>query len=189
MSLYYPDVVTSRPRPPFAGPDTADHYFRAWTESLYVSGAIRPRDRKDRLSDVLNRREPITVVDAFVIPVGAPRAAGLTQREIVLDPLELELVMGGPLHERDTSARAARWIHKVRHPVLIRGRSFEIRGEIHLFPGYSPCFVTYQTGALFMPVTDHLVRRQGRILSGPDSEVVFVNRHAVREIHQLDTFN
>jgi hypothetical protein len=189
MSLWVRGPVPVRPPAPSAEPATSARHFRAWTESLYVAGTLISRDPLDRLSDILNRREPIKVVDGYVVPIGAPRAAEFTQPEMVLDPFDFDFVLGGPPDEREAGARAARRIHKVRYPVLIVGASFEIRGTIHLFPGNPPEFVTYHTGTLFLPVTNQLVRRLGRIVSGPDSDVVLVNRHAIREIRQLDTLN
>jgi len=189
MSLWYRGPVPARPPVPLAEPATSARRFRAWTESLYVAGTLISRDRQDRLSDILNRREPVTVVDGYVVPIGAPRAAEFTQREMVLDPFDFDFVLGGPLDEREAGARAARRIHKVRYPVLILGTTFEIRGTIHLFAGNAPEFAAHHTGTLFLPVTNQLVRRLGRIVSGPDSDVVLVNRHAIVEIRQLDTLN
>jgi hypothetical protein len=189
MSLWYRGTVPAQPPAPSAEPNSSARHFRAWTESLYVAGTLIARDRQDRLSDILNRRAPITVVDGYVVPLGAPRAAEFTQPEMVLDPFDFDFVLGGRLDEREAGARAARRVHKVRYPVLIVGSSFEIRGTIHVFPGNAPEFATYHTGTLFLPVTNQLVRRLGRIVSGPDSDVVLVNRHAIREIRQLDTLN
>ena len=189
MSLWYRGPVPVRPPVPAAEPAPSVRHFRAWTDSLYVAGTLISPDRQDRLSDILNRREPITVVDGYVVPIGAPRTAEFTQQEMVLDPFDFDFVLGGPLDEREAGVRAARRVHKVRYPVLVIGASFEIRGTIHLFPGNPPEFATYHTGTLFLPVTNQLVRRLGRIVSGPDSDVVLVNRHAIREIRQLDTLN
>jgi len=186
MSLWYRDAVPARLPLPSAELGTSAHHFRAWTESLYVTGTIVSNDR---LSDVLNRREPVNVVDGFVVPIGAPRAAAFRRHEFTLDPFDFEFVLGRPLDESGADSRAAKRIHKVRYPVLIKGTNFEVRGTIHLFPGNSPEFAVHHTGTLFLPVTNQVVRREGRIVSGPDSDVVLVNRYAILEIIQLDTLN
>lgn len=188
MSLWYPGAEPARPSGAWSEPTTSTHRFRAWTEESYVTGTLVTRHRHDRLSDILNRREPVTLADTYMFPFGAPRSVA-SQRRAVRDPFDFDMVLGDALDVNDPSFRAARRIHKVRYPVLITGTGFEVRGTIHLFPGNAPEVATYHTGVLFVPVTNHVVRLHGRVVSGPDSEVVLVNRHVIREIRQLDTLN
>ncbi len=162
------------------------HPFKAWTESLYVSGVLRG---DDRLSDVLNARQPIRIDEATVLPIGAPRAGWQGPQEIILDPFDLDFVLGGRLDERSVAERAARRIHKVRYPVVVEGRNFEVRGMLHIFAGNAPEFAMHHTGTLFLPVTNATVRRERRLVSDPITDVVLVNRYAVRTIRQLDTLN
>jgi len=189
MPLWYRGAAPVPPPAPPVAPPTSAHHIRAWTESLYIAGMIASRDPQDRLSDILNRREPVTVVDGHVVPFAAPSAAEFTQRELVIDPFDFDFVLGGPPDERTAGVRAARRIHKVRYPVLVIGSSFEIRGTIHLFPGNAPEFAAHHTGTLFLPVTNPIVRRHGRLVSGPDSDVVLINRYAIRQVRQLDTLH
>jgi hypothetical protein len=189
MSFLHPDAVLTQQPGLWSRPPTSTHHIRAWTETQYVAGALRAGDPQDRLSDVLNRRQSITVVDAHVVPFGAPRTAECLRPELVLDPYDIDFVLGGALDERDERAREAKRIHKVRYPVLVIGHNFEIRGTLHLFPGNPPEFATRHTSALFLPVTNQNVRRHGRVVSGPDSSVVFVNRHSIVQIRQLDTLH
>ncbi len=189
MTLPYPDAVHALPPGLWGRPAMSTHHIRAWTETSYVAGTLLAMDSDERLSDVLNRRQSFTVVNAHVVPYGAPSTAECVQPQVDLDPYDVEFVLGGPLEERDTRIREARRIHKVRYPVLVIGSSFEIRGTLHLFPGNPPEFATHHTGTLFLPVTNQQVRRQGRIVSGPDSDVVFVNRHSIVQIRQLDTLH
>jgi hypothetical protein len=188
MALWYPGAQPARSPGVWSEPATSTHRFRAWTEGSYVTGTLVTRHRHDRLSDILNRREPMTVVDSYVWPLGAPRAVE-TKRHAVLDPFDFDMVLGDPPELEDPGVRAARRIHKVRYPVIVTGMGFEVRGTLHLFPGNAPEVATYHTGVLFVPVTNHVVRLHGRVVSGPDSDVVLVNRHAIREIRQLDTRN
>jgi hypothetical protein len=189
MSFLHRDTTLAMPPGLWTRPATSSHNIRAWTETHYVAGTLLAGNPDDRLSDVLNRRQPFTIVNAHVVPHGAPISAECIQPEAVLDPYDLDFVLGGPLEERDLPIREARRIHKVRYPVLVVGKSFEIRGTIHLLPGNSPEFATHHSGTLFLPVTNQHVRRYGRVVSGPDSDVVFVNRHAIAQIRQLDTLH
>jgi hypothetical protein len=159
------------------------HRLRAYTEDRFVAGLVRS---PDRLSDALNRREPLVVEDAVVVALDAPLSAAERRPRIVLDPFEFDLVLGDPLPPRPEAERAARRIFKVRYPVRIEGPNFEVRGTIHLFPGTAPEFEGYHTGTLFLPVTEPVARRAGRLITDPGVDVVLVNRHSIRRIRQLD---
>lgn len=190
MALWYRNVQPARtPAPPIVPPisETATaHPFKGWTESLYIAGTVHS---EDRLSDILNRREPIRVLGGIVVPTGAPLTAACIQHEFVLDPFDFDFVLGRAPHERTVDSQAAKRIHKVRYPVLVEGTNFEIRGTLHVFPGISPESVIHHTGTLFLPVTNPSVRREGRVVTDPGAEVALVNRYAVRRIHLLDSLH
>lgn len=165
-------------------PPLHEHRLRGYTEVHYISGFVRS---PDRLSDVLNRREPVVIEDAILVPLEAPISAAERRERLVVDPFEFDLILGGRLPERPASERAARRIFKVRYPVRIEGTNFEVVGTIHLFPGTAPEFATYHMASLFLPVTQPTARRAGRLVSDPGVDVVLVNRHSIRRIRQLDT--
>lgn len=170
------------PRPESAE-QTQKHFFRAWTEDLYVSGFV---PGTERLSDVLNRREPLKV---DLPKVHGLRAAGWPTRpegDLIVDPFDLEFVLGHASGEPRAEQLAKR-IHKVRYPVLIEGQNFEIIGMMHVFPGNVPEFAVHRAGQLFLPITEPSVRRSQRIVSDRYTDVALVNRYAVRSIRQLDT--
>ncbi len=166
-----------------AGAPHHAHRFRGYTEARFISGLVRS---PDRLSDALNRREPLLVEDAVVVAVEAPLSTAERHDRLHLDPFEFDLVLGGPLPARTAAERAARRIFKVRYPVKIEGPNFEVTGTIHLFPGTAPEFEGYHTGTLFLPVTEPIARRAGRLITDPAVDVVLVNRHSIRRIRQLD---
>lgn len=189
MGFPYSDTVRGLPPGLWTRTAPSTHNIRAWTETHYVAGTLVAGAQDDRLSDVLNRRQALRLVDAHVVPLGLPSSAESIKPEYALDPYDVDFLLGGPLEERDPWIREARRIHKVRYPVLIVGRNFEVRGTLHLLPGNMPEFATEHTGTLFLPVTNQQARRHGRIVSGPDSDVAFVNRHAIVKIRQLDTLH
>lgn len=187
MALWYrrpnPTPVPS-PVPGAAPMAPTVHPFRAWTESLFITGSAYG---DDRLSDILNRREPMRVANASVVPIGAPRAAMYSQTELLLDPFDFDIVLGQAMDSASADMRAARRIHKVRYPVLIDCHTFEVRGTIHLFPGNEPEFAVQRTGPLFLAVTSPVVRRERRVVSDPMTDVALVNRYAVSRIRQIDS--
>lgn len=165
-------------------PPLHEHRLRGYTEAHYISGLVRATDR---LSDALNRREPVVIEDAVLVALDAPLSAAERRERLVVDPFEFDLVLGGRLPERSAPERAARRIFKVRYPVRIEGANFEVLGTIHLFPGTAPEFEGYHTASLFLPVTEPTARRAGRLITDPGVDVVLVNRHSIRRIRQLDT--
>jgi hypothetical protein len=185
MSLWHREAPFAQTPPPVLH-RALSLPFRAWTERLYVAGMVVA---DDRLSDVLNRREPIQVEDAIVVPIGSPLTAGSRRREVVLDPFEFDFVLGGTQNTEARNARLPRHIYKVRHPVIIEGTTFVIRGILHQFPGNAPESAAHRTSTLFLPVTEASVRRDGRLVSGPETEVALVNRFAIRDIRPLDKLN
>jgi hypothetical protein len=189
MTFPYADRVLNLPPGLWTRTASSTHHIRAWTETHYIAGMLVAGQQEDRLSDILNRRVSLTVLDAHVVPLGAPSTAECLRSEYVLDPYDIDFVLGGPLEEVDSRVREARRIHKVRYPVLVIGRSFEVRGTLHLLPGNVPEYATQHTGTRFLPVTNQQVRRRGQIVSGPDTDVAFVNRHAIVQIRQLDTLH
>lgn len=188
MSLWYsPPAVRQPPLPvPVLRPQLPGHPFRAWTETLAISAVLRG---EQRLSDLLNGRAVLTAEQVSSVPHGSGWAAAVHQDEALLDPFDLDLVLGGALDAVTALERAARRVYKVRYPVLVEGRGFEVRGLVHLFPGNAPEFMLNHTGALFFPVTEALVRRSGRIVSDRATDVALVNRFAVRGIRQLDSLD
>lgn len=188
MSLWYqPRPAPSLPRPAVPAPlEPTPHPFRGWTESLFVTGVVRG---PDRLSDVFNLRQPLTVEDAAVLPHGTNNSALVFPRDAVFDPFDFDLILGGELDARSRAGRTARRIYKVQYQVVVEGGDFEVQGVIHLFPGNAPEFAMHHTNMLFMPVTRPVVRRQRRLVSDPNTDVVLVNRFAISKIRQLDTLS
>ncbi len=168
---------------PEPGGQGGSHFFRAWTEDLYISGFVAD---SERLSDALNRREPLKVDQPKIHGL---RSAGWPTRpegDVIIDPFDLEFVLGHasvvPMADR-----LAKRIHKVQYPVIIEGQNFEIVGAMHVFAGNTPEFALHRAGQLFLPITEPSVRRGGRVVSDRYTDIALVNRYAVRSIQQLDS--
>lgn len=162
--------------------DLAVHSFRAWTESLLITGRIRSNDR---LSDALNRREHLRVEGPVVVPIGAGSSARYQALEMSIDPFDLELVVA-PVDHRTPAERGARRIHKVKYPVVVDAGSFQVHGTLHVFAGNAPEYIANHTGTLFFPVTEPRVYRDGRLVAGRGHGVALVNRYSIRRIDQVD---
>lgn len=188
MSLW-PRTQGGEPSPPPFPSRTADneaapaHSIRGWTDTACVTGVICDWERP---SDVLNRREPVWVQDVRVTPLGTDRPPLALQADRQFDPFEFDLVLVAALPDVVARRSAARRIHKVRYRVGIHAGDFEIEGVIHLFPGHDPEYAHHRIAGLFMPVTEPLVRRFGRVISNPGTDVALLNRHVIGSIRQID---
>lgn len=165
--------------------DLTVHSFRAWTESLQITGRIRA---SDRLSDALNRRELLRVDGPVVTPIGAGSSARYQALEMNVDPFDLEIVLA-PVDDRTPDQRGARRIHKVRYPVVVDAGAFEVHGILHVFPGNAPEYVANHTSTLFFPITEPRVFRDGRLVAGRGHGVALVNRYSIRRIDQVDAIH
>lgn len=171
------------PLPPVDRP--APQYVRGWTEYLTISGQIQS---EDRLSDLLNRREPVRVEQPKVVRgdmLGWPQPCG---EEMMVDPFEFDVVFGGPLDPATEPIRMAKRIHKVRYPVRIDGSGFVVTGTMHLFPGMVPDVAAEMTSQLFLPLTGAKLERNGIEVPSPRVDVVLVNRFAIQNIRQVDAY-
>ena len=172
-----PTVEVSLDEPP-----VIVHAARLFTPDAMVLGTIEGRGR---LSDILNRRDEILVDGALVCPIGAPRTATTSRASVVIDPFELDLVIASAIP--DAPWTRARRIAKRGLPVRIDAEPWEIEGVVHLLPGREPASLMSRSApALFVPVTEAVVRRGGRLLAGPASGTVLLNRTLVRDIRPQD---
>ena len=175
-------VETRVPQPAFA-PEPFLHEIRGWTEDLIVSGEIRT---DERLSDLFNRREMVKIDHPSVRRLGVLGWPLPSDEAMEVDPFDFDLVLAGPQNPAEAERRAARRIHKVRYPVIVSGRTFEVRGTLHLFPGLAPEFAAHRTNVLFLPLSDAVARHGGSNITDRRADVILVNRYAITDIRQID---
>lgn len=141
-----------------------------------------------RLSDALNRREPIPIADVSWAPVdgSAPfvPASGLHR----VDPYDLIVVLAGdrtlpPLSEAERSAMK---VHKVPYDVALEAPPFKVLGTVYLFPGSEPERLLDRSTELFVPVISAVAMVGDRPVGDPDVDVVLVNRSYLRTVTQVE---
>jgi len=163
--------------------------FEALTEEWRLTGRMVIRGR---LSDALNRREPIEISDVQWGPAdgSAPLepAPGLKS----VDPYDLVVVLGGPgsLPPLSEEERAALRVHKVPFDVALEAPPFRVVGTVHLYPGWEPERLleggSRGGAAMFVPVTDAQVTHQGNPIPGGTVEIALVNRFYLRGVVEVD---
>lgn len=139
-----------------------------------------------RLSDALNRREPIPLADMTWASLsdGGPLEPAPGLKEV--DPYDLILVLAGesslpPLSE---SERAALRVHKLTYDVELQVPPYVVAGRVHLFPGTDPSVLLERQSEMFVPVTSAIATRNGERLDDPEVEVILVNRFYLRGVEQ-----
>ncbi|HEX9044107.1 MAG TPA: hypothetical protein VF802_03685, partial [Candidatus Limnocylindrales bacterium] len=135
-----------------------------------------------RLSDALNRREPVELSEmrwASVVDGGPLEdAPGLR----TIDPYDLIMVLAGddslpPLSEEE---RAALRLHKVSYDVELALPPYRVVGRVYLFPGTDPSKLLERATEMFMPVTDAVATLEGRRVNDPNIDTILVNRFYLR---------
>lgn len=180
----------SRPPTPAAAPARAGQEvrgipFEGLTEEWRLVGRM---EITGRLSDVLNRREPIAISGVQWAPIDGSEeltpAPGLER----VDPFDLIAVLAGAatLPSFSAAERAAHKLHKVPYDVALELPPFRVVGTVYLFPGSEPERLLDRSTDLFVPVTDAVAFLGERPLTRAEVEVVLVNRSYLRGIDQVD---
>ena len=159
--------------------------FDGLTEEWRLVGRM---EIEGRLSDVLNRRESISISDVRWAPADGSSeltpAPGLER----VDPFDLIAVFAGAgsLPSFTDAERAAHKLHKVSYDVALEIPPFRVVGTVYLFPGSEPDRLMDRSTELFIPVTDAVALLGERPLNDADVDVVLVNRSYLRGVAQVD---
>jgi hypothetical protein len=109
-----------------------------------------------RLSDALNKREPITIVDVSWAPVDESGplepAPGLKS----VDPYDLVIVLAGDesLPDKTEEERTAHRVHKVSYEVALEVPPYRVVGTVYLYPGSEPDSLLQRSSDMFVPIVD-----------------------------------
>jgi hypothetical protein len=159
--------------------------FDGITEEWRLVGRM---DVEGRLSDALNRREPITIHDVRWGPMddSGPLVEAPGLRSI--DPYDLILVLAGEgsLPELNDAERAAQRVHKVSYDVALEAPPFRVIGTVFLHPGSEPDRLLDRSSEMFVPVVDAVAMLGEQRIGDPDVETILVNRFYLRGVEQVD---
>jgi len=141
-----------------------------------------------RLSDALNKREPIAIADVQWAPMdgSAPLAAAPGLKSV--DPYDLVLVIAGEdsLPAMSEQERTAHRVHKVSYEVALEIPPYRVVGTVQLYPGYEPARLLDRSNDMFVPVIDATATMDGKAVSPPGTDVILVNRAYLRDVDQVD---
>ncbi len=158
--------------------------FDALTEEWRLVGRMLV---DGRLSDTLNRREPIDITEVQWAPIDGSEAFSEAPGLKAIDPYDLILVLAGEtsLPTMSTDEAAAHRIHKVAYDLLLEAPPYRIIGTVNLYPGTDPSRLLDRSSEMFVPVVYARASLGERVI-GTDADVILVNRLYLRGVEQVD---
>ena len=170
--------------PPMPSPTGRGVPFDALTEEWRLVGRMLV---EGRLSDTLNRREPIEISEVQWAPIDGSEAFTEAPGLKAIDPYDLILVLAGEasLPAMSTDEAAAHRIHKVSYDLQLEAPPYRIVGTVNLYPGTDPSRLLDRSSEMFVPVVQARASLDGRPI-GTDANVILVNRLYLRGVEQVD---
>jgi hypothetical protein len=141
-----------------------------------------------RMSDALNKREPIPIGDVRWAPVDGSQplvpASGLK----TIDPYDLVIVLAGDdsLPEMSGAERSAHRVHKVSYEVALEAPPYRIVGTVLLYPGSEPDSLLNRSSEMFVPVVDATATIGDKPVGDGNAAAILVNRAYLRGVEQVD---
>jgi hypothetical protein len=171
--------------PAAAAAKTQGVAFDGLTEDWRLTGQMMI---EGRLSDALNKREPIELLSVKWGPVDGSEpmvdAPGLK----TVDPYDLVIVVAGDdsIPEMSEDGRAAYRVHKVSYEVAIEVPPYRVIGTVYLHPGSEPDSLLSRSSEMFVPIVE-ATAMMGEMRVGPETaSAVLVNRQYIRGVEQVD---
>lgn len=159
--------------------------FDGLTEEWRLVGRM---DITGRLTDALNKREPITIYDVTWGPIDGSAPLEPVPGLRSVDPYDLILVIAGAdsLPPLTDSERAAHKVHKIAYDVALELPPFRVIGTVFLYPGSEPDRLLDRATEMFVPVTEAVAFLGDQRVSDPEVDAVLVNRFYLRGVEQVD---
>ena len=170
---------------PKAADSTPGIPFDALTEEWHLVGRMQV---SGRMSDALNKREPIAIDDVSWAPVdgsaGLAPAPGLKS----VDPYDLVIVVAGDdsLPEMSTDERTAHRVHKVSYEVALEVPPYRVVGTVYLYPGSEPDSLLNRSSEMFVPIVEATATLGDQLVGGGPAAAILVNRQYLRGVEQVD---
>jgi hypothetical protein len=141
-----------------------------------------------RLSDALNRREPISIAGVSWAPVDGSEPLAPASGLKSVDPYDLILVLAGDdsLPEMNSDERTAHRVHKVTYEVALEVPPYRVIGKVLLYPGSEPESLLRRSSDMFLPVVEATATMGDRPISGAETTAILVNRQYLRGVEQID---
>ena len=177
--------TSSEPAAPVeeSGPDGIP--FDGWTEDWRLVGRMIV---EGRLSDVLNKRDPIAISDVSWAPIDGSTPLAPAPGLKSVDPYDLVIVLAGhaSLPEMTEEKRTALKIHKVSYEVALEVPPYRVIGTVMLYPGSVPETMMNRSSEMFVPVLDATATVGDLPVGNAPEPAILVNRQYLRGVMQVD---
>ena len=141
-----------------------------------------------RLSDALNRREPVAITGVSWAPIDGSEPLAPAPGLKSVDPYDLVIVLMGDssLPEMSDEERAAHKVHKVSYEVALEVPPFRVVGTVWLYPGSVPENLMNRSSEMFVPVVDATATIGDQLVADASPTAILVNRQYLRGVEQVD---
>ena len=158
--------------------------FDGMTEEWRLVGTMQI---EGRLSDVVNRREPIVLSEVSWAPIDGSDVLAPAPGLKTIDPYDLILIMAGQttLPTQSDTEKVAHRVHKVSYDVAIEVPPFRVVGTVLLYPGSDPNRLLDRATEMFVPVVDATASLGSRVVAD-HVDAILVNRFFLRGVEQVD---
>jgi hypothetical protein len=165
-----------------AGPGIA---FEGLTEDWRLVGRM---DIQGRLSDALNKREPIPIDDVTWAPADGAEPLAPAPGLKSVDPYDLVLVLTGnaSLPDMTNDEKSAHKVHKVSYEVALEAPPYRVVGTVYLYPGSEPDSLLQRSSDMFVPIVDASASIGNHQIAEGTFPTVLVNRQYLRGVEQVD---
>jgi hypothetical protein len=179
-----PDSKTSSKGGPPVGASITGVAFDGLTEDWRLVGRMLV---DGRVSDALNKREPIDIEDVRWAPSDGSEPLGPAPGLRSVDPYDLIIVLAGDDSLPDSSdERAAHRVHKVSYEVALEVPPYRVTGTVYLYPGSEPDSLLSRSTEMFIPVAEALATIEDRPIGDGTRGAILVNRQYLRGVEQID---
>lgn len=176
------DAATRRPPSPRSGKGVT---FDGLTEEWRLVGVM---EIDGRMSDALNRREPLAISDVSWAPIDGSAPFSPVPGLQRVDPYDLIIVLtsANSMPVLTEAEHAAHKVHKVAYDVALDVAPFRVIGTVYLYPGSEPDRLLDRATELFLPVIDAFAFHGERRLDESGEDTVLVNRSYLKGVEQVD---
>ena len=179
-----PDAPKGETPTATAGPGTGIA-FDGLTEDWRLVGRMLV---DGRLSDALNKREPIAITDVSWAPIDGSEPLAPASGLKTVDPYDLVIVLAGEdtLPAVSEAERNAHRVHKVSYEVALEAPPYRIIGTVFLYPGSEPDSLLNRSSEMFVPVVEATAMMGDRQIGDGKPTAILVNRAYLRGVEQVD---
>ena len=141
-----------------------------------------------RLSDVLNKREPIPIDDVMWAPADSSDALAPAPGLRSIDPYDLVIVLTGSDSQPDRTAdqSSAHRVHKISYEVALEAPPYRVIGTVFLYPGSEPDSLLQRSSDMFAAIVDATASIGSRQIGTGAYDTILVNRQYLRGVEQVD---